>query len=192
MHPADHMSMLVVYSLAPNKTSGGRYHNVTTSAEQHLKEMTMEMQQAANHGNMIQTTNKNESTTLTNYVHCSFQKVPSQFLKPFSLSSPNFKTLSELIDVWGKIKWAPNPCIRCLLQIEWLYVKIVYSILSKPDRNSERPSESKVCKFELSSSVVDQKVLGLQISMKYVPTVAIGQATKKLVPTCKGSFKCAA
>jgi hypothetical protein len=33
MQPADHMSIEVVYSLAPNKTSGGRYHNVTTSAE---------------------------------------------------------------------------------------------------------------------------------------------------------------
>ena len=33
MHPADHMSMLVVYSLAPKRTSGGRYHKVTTSAE---------------------------------------------------------------------------------------------------------------------------------------------------------------
>jgi hypothetical protein len=33
MHPADHMSMLVVYNLAPNNTSGGRYHSVTTSAE---------------------------------------------------------------------------------------------------------------------------------------------------------------
>ena len=33
MQPADHMSMLVLYSLAPKRTSGGRYHRVTTSAE---------------------------------------------------------------------------------------------------------------------------------------------------------------
>lgn len=33
IHPADHMSMEVVYNLAPNKTSGGRYQSVTTSAE---------------------------------------------------------------------------------------------------------------------------------------------------------------
>lgn len=36
MQPADHISIEVVYSLAPNNTSGGRYHNVTTSAEQHF------------------------------------------------------------------------------------------------------------------------------------------------------------
>ena len=30
MQPALHMSMDVVYIFAPNKTSGGRYHNVTT------------------------------------------------------------------------------------------------------------------------------------------------------------------
>lgn len=33
MHPALHMSMDVVYNFAPKRTSGGRYHNVTTSAE---------------------------------------------------------------------------------------------------------------------------------------------------------------
>lgn len=30
IHPADHMSIEVEYSLAPNSTSGGLYHNVTT------------------------------------------------------------------------------------------------------------------------------------------------------------------
>ena len=30
IHPADHMSMDVEYILAPNNTSGGRYHSVTT------------------------------------------------------------------------------------------------------------------------------------------------------------------
>lgn len=30
MQPADHMSMDVEYSLAPKRTSGGRYHSVTT------------------------------------------------------------------------------------------------------------------------------------------------------------------
>lgn len=33
MHPALHMSIDVVYNFAPNKTSGGLYHRVTTSAE---------------------------------------------------------------------------------------------------------------------------------------------------------------
>ena len=31
MHPIDHMSMGVEYSLAPSKISGALYHNVTTS-----------------------------------------------------------------------------------------------------------------------------------------------------------------
>lgn len=30
MHPADHISIDVEYSLAPNNTSGGLYHSVTT------------------------------------------------------------------------------------------------------------------------------------------------------------------
>lgn len=30
IQPADHMSMDVEYSLAPKRTSGGRYHSVTT------------------------------------------------------------------------------------------------------------------------------------------------------------------
>ena len=30
IHPADHMSIEVVYTCAPIRTSGGRYHNVTT------------------------------------------------------------------------------------------------------------------------------------------------------------------
>lgn len=33
MQPADHMSIEVEYILAPNRTSGGRYHKVTTSDE---------------------------------------------------------------------------------------------------------------------------------------------------------------
>ena len=33
IQPADHMSILVVYNLAPKRTSGGLYHRVTTSAE---------------------------------------------------------------------------------------------------------------------------------------------------------------
>jgi hypothetical protein len=33
IHPADHMSMEVVYNFAPKRTSGGRYQSVTTSAE---------------------------------------------------------------------------------------------------------------------------------------------------------------
>lgn len=35
MQPADHMSMDVEYSLAPNSTSGGRYHSVTTWRRPH-------------------------------------------------------------------------------------------------------------------------------------------------------------
>ena len=33
IHPADHISIEVVYSLAPKRTSGGLYQRVTTSAE---------------------------------------------------------------------------------------------------------------------------------------------------------------
>lgn len=35
MQPADHMSMDVEYSLAPKRTSGGRYHSVTTWRRPH-------------------------------------------------------------------------------------------------------------------------------------------------------------
>lgn len=36
MHPALHISIDVVYNFAPNRTSGGLYQSVTTSAEQHF------------------------------------------------------------------------------------------------------------------------------------------------------------
>ena len=36
IHQADQMSMLVLYVLLPNKTSGALYHNVTTSFEKVL------------------------------------------------------------------------------------------------------------------------------------------------------------
>ena len=35
MQPADQISIDVVYNFAPIKTSGGRYHNVTTCKENH-------------------------------------------------------------------------------------------------------------------------------------------------------------
>lgn len=39
MQPADHMSILVLYVLLPSKTSGARYHRVTTSLEKVLTGM---------------------------------------------------------------------------------------------------------------------------------------------------------
>lgn len=39
MHPADHTSMLVEYVRLPSKTSGARYHSVTTSFEKVLTGM---------------------------------------------------------------------------------------------------------------------------------------------------------
>ena len=39
MHPADQMSMLVLYVLLPSRTSGARYHSVTTSLEKVLTGM---------------------------------------------------------------------------------------------------------------------------------------------------------
>lgn len=42
MQPADHMSMDVEYSLAPKRTSGGRYHSVTTWKGPHHRDPQFE------------------------------------------------------------------------------------------------------------------------------------------------------
>jgi hypothetical protein len=47
-----------------------------------------------------------------------------------------------------------------------------------PDWNSEGSCQSEICEFEFSGFVVNQQILRLQVAMKNVTAVAVGEAAQ--------------
>lgn len=69
--------------------------------------------------------------------------------------------------------------VRFLTSMIWFLAALKEIRLKQTRRTSGASKPTEVCQFQLSS-LVDQQVLGLQVSVQNLPPVAVGQAAEQL------------